>query len=186
MISLDVYPKIMQGEDVILPDETLIYQIFNVTHLGMTTVFPATISKEEDYTLWRQGYEQRIRTGTEYLLLFDDEILKGYMAYKFRYDKQDINVEDLIILPQYQGDGRTLVRLLCAFFDATEKSNLSIIRGHTNKLNKRMQQILSKSGFGIDEYTERGIRYVTTKEQLRERFSNLIKCLNKRDRDLKI
>lgn len=183
MISFEVYPKILPEGNVILPDETLINQIFDVTHLGMTSVFPATISKEEDYELWRSGYEQRIRTGTEYLLLFDDNILKGYMAYKLRYDKQDINIEDLIILPKYHGDGRTLVRLFCAFFETTEKSNVSVIRGHTNKLNKRMQGILSKSGFCIDEYTERGIRYITTKEQLMERFSNIIMYLGKRDRE---
>lgn len=183
MISFVVYPKTLPEGKILLPDETLINQIFDVTHLGMTSVFPTTISKEEDYKLWRSGYEQRIRAGTEYLLIFDDEILKGYMAYKLRYDKEDINIEDLIILPKYHGDGRTLIRLLCAFFDITEKSNLSVIRGHTNKSNKRMQRILSKSGFSIDEYTESGIRYITTKDQLKERFSKIIMYFEKMTRE---
>jgi hypothetical protein len=105
MISFDKYPKILSKGNVIMPDEALINQIFEVTHFSMTSVFPTTISKEEDYKLWHSGCEQRIRTGTEYILLFDDGRLKGYLAYKLRYDKKDINIEDLILHPRYHGGG---------------------------------------------------------------------------------
>jgi hypothetical protein len=46
-----------------------------------------------------------------------------------------------------------------------------------------MQGIITKSGFCIDEYTERGIRYITTKEQLMEKFSYIIMYLDKKDSD---
>jgi RimJ/RimL family protein N-acetyltransferase len=106
--------------------------------------------------------------------LFDGNILKGYLAFNLRFDKQYIYLEDLIILPKYQNYGRTAARLICAFFKEIENSSLSLIRTYTNKLNKRMQGILSKAGFSIDEFTDKGIKYITTKEQLMERYSNLI------------
>lgn len=115
MIILDVYPKNSSEGNLNFPDEMLINQIFEVTHIGMTSVIPSTFSKEEGYKLWRETYEKRIRTGTTYILLFDGSILKGYLAFNLRFDKQDIYLEDLIILPKYQNDGRTAARLICAF-----------------------------------------------------------------------
>ena len=102
-------------------------------------------------------------------------IIKGYLAYNLRSDKQDIYLEDLIILPEYQNNGHTAARLLCAFFKEIEKSNLSLTRTYTNKLNTKMQGILTKAGFSIDEFTDKGIKYITSKEQLMERCSNLRK-----------
>lgn len=47
MIYLDKYPKILPEGNVILPDEILINQIFEVTHIGMTNVIPSIISKKK-------------------------------------------------------------------------------------------------------------------------------------------
>lgn len=66
------------------------------------------------------------------------------------------------------------------FFNEIENSNLSLIRTYTNKLNRRMQGILTKARFSVDEFTDRGIKYITTKEQLIERYSNLILYFHKK------
>jgi hypothetical protein len=183
MIVLDMYPKSSAEGKLNFPDEALINQIFEVTHIGMTSVIPSNFSKEEGYKLWRETYDRRIRTGTTYILIFDESGLKGYLAYNLRFDKEDIYLEDLIILPKYQNDGRTAARLVCAFLNEIENSNLSIIRTYTNKLNKRMQGILSKAGFSVDEFTEKGIKYITTKEQLMKRYSNLMLYFHKKKRE---
>lgn len=105
-------------------------------------------------------------------------MLKGYLTHNLRQDKQDIFIEDLIILLKYQGDGHTIARLMSCFINQIKESNLDTISTYTNKLNKRMQGIFSKSGFYIHEYTDRGIRYITTKTQMIEKYSRLIQRFN--------
>jgi hypothetical protein len=56
MIILDVYPKNSLEGSLNFPDEKLINQIFEVTHIGMTSVIPSTFSKEEGYRVWRETY----------------------------------------------------------------------------------------------------------------------------------
>lgn len=117
-------------------------------------------------------------------MIFDGSILKGYLAYNLRHIERDIYIEDLIILLKYQNDGHTAARLLCSFFKEIEKLDLSLIRTYTNKLNKNMQSILSKAGFFVDEYTDKGIKYITTKEKLIARFSNLILYFHMKDKEI--
>lgn len=154
-----------------LPDEIIVSQLFEVTHDAMTRIVPLDYAKEDSYRVWRESYENRIRNGSKYILIFENELLKGYIAYKQRYKEQDICIEDIIVAPAFQGNGITAIRLLYAFMNEIEDSEFSVIRTYTNKLNMRMQNLLSKAGFSIIGYTDRGVRYTTTKEHLLCRLS---------------
>jgi N-acetylglutamate synthase-like GNAT family acetyltransferase len=184
MVFFNIYPKSVDKEKETFPDDNTISQIFELTYAAMTSVIPSTTLKEEDFKLWYENFGIRIKSGTIYILIFDDNVLKGYLAYKLHSESDCICIEDLIIHPKYQGDGITVARLLCCFFMKIENLNLSSIYTYTSKLNKKMQGILSKVGFSIYEYTDKGIKYIVTKEYLINKYAKLISYFYKKNNDI--
>lgn len=184
MVFFNIYPKSVDKEKEIFQDDNTTSQIFELTYAAMTSVIPSTTLKEEDFKLWHENFQRRIKSGTIYILIFDENVLKGYLVYKLHSESDCICIEDLIIHPKYQGDGITMARLLCCFFMEIEKVNLSNIYTYTSKLNKKMQGILSKVGLSIDEYTDKSIKYTVTKEYLINKYAKLISYFCKKNNDI--
>lgn len=46
----------------------------------MLIVIPSTNEKNDDYRMWRNAHIERISKGTKYILLYNNEILKGYIS----------------------------------------------------------------------------------------------------------
>lgn len=150
-----------------------VYKVFYLAHEVMTALIPSTNTIEDDYRIWFKAFHE-LRTNTIYILLKYKEDLKGYIAYSII--EKTIIIEDLIVSPNYQGDGKTVAVLLYEFFKHLN-DDIELIRVYTNKRNLRMQKLLSKIGFTIDRITDRGIKYSIPKKILRDKFSLLLSHL---------
>ncbi|EQB89538.1 hypothetical protein M918_20100 [Clostridium sp. BL8] len=175
------YPKEASISSGKMPDSKVINEIFELTYIAMTTIIPSDTSKEEDFNLWYENFKLRLKNGTRYILMSNDNILKGYLAYSLHYENNSLCIEDLIIDPKYQGDGFTIARLICYFLVKVEGINLNNIYTYTSKLNTRMQGILDKAGFSIEEYNNKSIKYRIDKELITNKYSKLILHFHKKN-----
>lgn len=181
MLLFDEYPKEVSIPSEKMPDGKVINEIFELTYTAMTTIIPSDTSKNEDFNLWYENFKLRLKSGTKYILMSNDNILKGYLAYSLHYENNSICIEDLIINPKYQGDGFTVARLICYFLMKVEGENLNNIYTYTSKLNTRMQGILDKVGFSIEEYNSKSIKYRIDKELITNKYSKLILHFHKKN-----
>jgi len=153
------FMKVIKGNNRTL-SESEINKLFLLTHEVMTALIPSTNTIKEGFDIWFKSFNEK-RNNTTYLIFFDDEDLRGYIAYSI-IDK-DIIIEDLILSQKSQGDGRTIAIILNKFLDEVH-GDYHLIRTYTNKVNIRMQKLLSKFGFEIDSTTDKGIRYYILKD----------------------
>jgi len=153
-------------------DEKLIDQLHDLTYRNMTSIIPSSISKQEDYLLWRKSFDNNATIGTQHIIDLKDDVLRGYLSFTVRDSSKDIFINEVQIDPKYQGNGVTIGRLLLNFLREIQDCKFSIIRTYANNLNKRSQQLLQKIGFEVEGTTEKGIRFKISKEKLLIRYRN--------------
>lgn len=172
MVNLVFYPDThLQNPN---QSEDIINQIFKITYMTMTAIIPSANKKDEDYRIWRESHIERLNNGDKFILLYGSKMLKGYLSYRIREDSADIFICDVIIHSDYQGDGKTFLRLLCHFLNECKNNKFNTIRTYANNLNRRSQSIIEKVGFIIDEQKHNGKIYCIDKNYLLKKFSKYI------------
>lgn len=172
MIKVISYPNLQFDDSK--QDENIINQIFDITYMAMTEIIPSANKKDDDYRIWRKSHTERLNNGTKYILLYNDEILKGYLSYEIRENHADIFIGDVIIHSDYQGDGKTIFRLLHTFIKECKNCEFTTIRTYANNLNKRSQGIIEKAGFIVDEQRANGNIYCIDRNCLLKTFRKYI------------
>ena len=148
-----------------IPEE-LLAQMVSLTWSAMTQVIPSELSREDSEAMWMSSQKERIRNGSRYLLLLDAELLKGYVAYRMDALSNELIFEDIVIQPCSQGDGKTIFRLLSAFWDQVKREPFERIRTYTNRQNMKMQRLLAKMGFRIVQEKDRGYAMAAERDTL--------------------
>ena len=126
------------------------------------------VLKPDDDELWYKYLNLNLDKGVRYVLLLDGEIVRGYIVWFFNED--EVEFYDLYIHPDYQCDGSTLRRLLTLFAYDIKDMEFRELLAYTNFKNDRMNKLLIKRGFKVQQVKKNGTLYFMKVENFLKRF----------------
>lgn len=153
-------------------DEQTINQMFELIHANMCTLMPTENTKEQDYKLWRQAFDEGLQNGMKHIPYHRDSDLKGYISYVVSDADSTVHLCEFQICPQYQRNSVAFRVLFSRFLREIKDCAANAVRTYANDRNPVSQSLIEKLGFEPEEKTRNGKRYVVSKE-------SLIKCLSR-------
>lgn len=143
-------------KDILL--ETYAGDMLSCIKESMTTSYEQKFTREGDESWWYY-LRKNLDNEVNYILLMEYERIHGYIVWKQKDNV--IEIFDLYIRPEYQGDIVTLRKLLQEFADDICSLDVSKLWAYTNYKNKRMNKILQKHGFSELERKRNGTVYIS-------------------------
>jgi hypothetical protein len=134
---------------------------------GMNSSYEQDFSEEGDKS-WYYYLEKNLDEKVNYIIADDLNGIRGYLVWKQK--GKEIHFYDLIISPDYQGDIITLRKLLREFAYDIYDLDAHTLCAYTNIKNERMNSILMKRGFTVDETKARGTVYKADIDLFIEKF----------------
>jgi len=168
---LQIGPDIAEKRCV--PDE-VIRQMSDLLGSNMTRLTGCTDidwQSDANFEKWKHKvFLGEVQKDTGHILVLDDRGLKGFISYTVPAESSEIYLNEIQIHASAQGDGVTLRALILRFLDDAERLPHDSVRTYTNRLNDRAHRLIEKAGFRKDGQTERGFRYMASKNDLLARF----------------
>jgi len=155
-------------------DEQTIDRMFELIYANMNAIMPTGNTKEQDYALWRQAFDEGLQNSMRHVLYCRDDDLVGYLSYVIGEADSAIHLCELEIRPQSRKDGLTLRVLLSHFLREVGHCAACTMRTYANDRNPTSQELISKLGFEVEEKTHGGKRYKIDKDALMTRLSRIM------------
>lgn len=131
-------------------------KILECLKAGMESSYHQDMQPDGD-DLWYKYLNINLDNGVRYRLLSDSGKVIGYIVW---HDHDfNVHIYDLIICPEYQGNGIILRKLLMLFADDIRDMEFRDLVAYTNIQNKRMNTLLKKHGFKVQQTKKRGTVY---------------------------
>lgn len=134
---------------------------------SMNSSYEQDISEEGDRS-WYYYLKKNLDDKVNYIIADDLNGIRGYLVWKQHGD--EIHFYDLIISPDYQGDIITLRKILREFAYDIYDLDAHSLCAYTNTKNQRMNLMLLKHGFTVDETKARGTVYKADIDLFIEKF----------------
>ncbi len=143
-------------------------EMFEIISTNMENIIDTGNSKEENYKNWKTAMIKELENNNKrWIAAYENNKLIGYFLYKIGSDF--INIDEIQIIKEHQGDKYTLIKLLKYLFKEKQVDNCLNVTAYVNKNNKKCQAILVKKfGFEILEEKERGIKYINKFQHFKE------------------
>ena len=100
----------------------------------------------ENYPIWREAVENKLKNEENNIVLMyaKNEII-GFFQYSTNQEG-NFMMEEIQILPEYQGKAYNVFRNLFGYLFSILPSNLKTVEAYTNKKNRKAQKILIHLG----------------------------------------
>ena len=108
----------------------------------------------------------------KWIAAFQNNQLIGYFLYKVNNDL--IALDEIQVIKEHQGDKITFIKLFKYLLKDTKIKNNSKVTAYVNNNNKKSIAIVNKFGFTILEKKERGTKYITSYNKLKEKLEQYV------------
>jgi hypothetical protein len=124
-------------------------KIFSILANNMSVIAPTGNTYEDDYNEWSKAIGETLKKETRnIIIIYFDDILVGFFQY---YTTSDglFMMEEIQILPIYQGKKYNIFRKLYGFVFSILPKNIKKVEAFANKKNYKSQRILNHLGLHI-------------------------------------
>jgi len=159
------YPENISKDDFI---NIYAWSLLECIKVGMQSSYEMVLAPHSDES-WYKHFKLNLNNGVRYIVLEDACRIRGYLVWHDHDD--EIHIYDLIIHPDFQGDGVTLRHLMEIAAGDIKKTECSKLIAYTNFKNDRMNKLLLRHGFKIRQKRVRGTVYVADLNRFLNKFS---------------
>ena len=132
-------------------------RLFSILHENMSAIAPTGNTYDADYALWSGAVASALeQENRRIVLIFNDEILIGYLQYDT--NNTTFMIEEAQLRSAFQGHG--VMRKAFTFLAEKIPQKLSLIEAYANKKNARSQRILEHLGFSCVGENKNGNSYL--------------------------
>jgi RimJ/RimL family protein N-acetyltransferase len=120
--------------------------IFAILANNMSDIAPTGNTYEEDYNMWYKNMNENLKNDKRniVLVIFND-LMIGYFQYNTNVGGLFM-MEEIQILPEYQGGKYNIFRKLYGFVFSILPKNIKTVEAYVNKRNRKSQNILLHLG----------------------------------------
>lgn len=125
--------------------ENILPQMFEILHSNMSIIAPTKNSYETDFKIWISYFFPAIQEEfRETVLMYIDRELVGYFRYYLNDSMQSLLMEDIQIIPEFQGTG--VFSSLYNWLVNKLPKNILTVEAYASKKNYKSRTVLEHLG----------------------------------------
>lgn len=147
----------------------LLDNMFDTISINMENIIDTGNTKDENYKNWKNSMLKELDNNhKKWVGAFENNVLIGYFLYKV--NNNTVNLDEIQVVKNHQGDGYTFIKLFKYILRDRTIKDTYMVTTYVNKNNIKSKAIVNKFGFKVLEQKERGIKYINSFINLKEKL----------------